>query len=49
MASKILVAINLAQDHKWSIPMASLLQQGQTPTYYYYFSPIAHDRSSGET
>ena len=25
--------INLAQDHKWSIPMASLLQQGLTPKY----------------
>ena len=21
------------QDHKWSIPMATLLQQGVTPTY----------------
>jgi len=30
---KILAAINLAQDHKWSISLASLLQQGQTPTY----------------
>ena len=27
--TKILAAINLAQDHKWSIPLASVLQQGQ--------------------
>ena len=31
--AKISAAIYLAQDHKWSIPMANLLQQGQTPTY----------------
>ena len=30
---KIWAAINLAQDHKWSIPLASLLPQALTPTY----------------
>ena len=30
---KIWSAINLAQNHKWSIPMASLLQQDLTATY----------------
>ena len=45
---KIWTAIKLAQDHKMSIPMASLLQQGHTPTYW-NFSPFAFDRSSGET
>ena len=44
--TKIWAAINLAQDHKWSIPLASLLPQALV---FYNFSPIAHDRSSGET
>ena len=30
--AKILLAINLAKDHQWSIPMASLLPQALTPT-----------------
>ena len=31
--TKILAAINLSQDHKWSIPLASLLPQALTPAY----------------
>ena len=46
--TKILAAINLARDHKWSIPMASLLPQALTPTYQ-NLSPVARDRSSEET
>ena len=38
--AKIWAAINLAQDHEWSIPMVSLLQHIQN------FSPVACDRSS---
>ena len=45
--AKIWVAINLAQDHNWPIPLTSLLTQGLTLPYY--FSPVACDRSSGET
>ena len=44
--AQIWVAINLAQEHKWPIPLTSLLTQGLTPPYY--ISPVARDRSSGE-
>ena len=35
------------QHCKWPIPLASLLTQGLTLPYY--FSPVARDKSSGET
>ena len=31
ITAKICMAINLAQDHEWPIPMASLLPQALTP------------------
>ena len=37
--AKIWLAINLAQDHKWSIPLASLLPQALTPTSILKFQP----------
>ena len=46
--AKIWSVIKLAQDHKWSIPLANLLPQALTPTYY-TFSPVACDRSPGKT
>ena len=45
--AQIWTAINLAQDHKWPIPMASFLQQGLT-LIYQNFSQVACDISSGE-
>ena len=39
------VAINLAQDHKWPIPMASLLW---VSSIYQNLSPVAHNISYGQ-
>ena len=41
------VAINPDQDHKWPIPMASLLSGSMSPTYQ-NLSPIAHHISPGQ-
>ena len=43
--TNIWAAISLAKDHKWSIPMASILPQALTQAYW-NFSPVARDRSS---
>ena len=45
--AQILAAINLAQDHKWPIPMANLLSGSVSQTYQ-NLRPVAHHISQGQ-